>query len=73
MLTDYGPCPYCGRRMVLDSRADACVTDEHVIPLSRGGFDGPPNVVDACRRCNHEKGNLLPHEWTDRWYLVSSS
>lgn len=33
---------------------------DHVIPFSRGGFDGPGNVVCACWRCNQRKGNRSP-------------
>jgi 5-methylcytosine-specific restriction endonuclease McrA len=32
------------------------------VPRSRGGQDAWDNVVAACRRCNHHKGNRLPDE-----------
>tara|TARA_B100000315_G_C14146848_1_gene393888 strand:- start:244 stop:519 length:276 start_codon:yes stop_codon:yes gene_type:complete len=35
---------------------------DHVRPISRGGVDKWQNVVSACRRCNHHKGNRLPEE-----------
>jgi 5-methylcytosine-specific restriction endonuclease McrA len=35
---------------------------DHVKPLSRGGDHTWDNVVSACRRCNHRKGNRLPWE-----------
>ena len=36
---------------------------DHVIPLSRGGSNGPDNLVISCPFCNISKGNKLPHEW----------
>lgn len=36
---------------------------DHVIPLSRGGWNDPSNLVIACPRCNDSKGAKLPHEW----------
>jgi 5-methylcytosine-specific restriction endonuclease McrA len=43
-------CGYCG------SRAD---TIDHVRPRSRGGQHVWTNVVAACARCNHRKGDRL--------------
>lgn len=36
---------------------------DHVVPLSRGGSNGPENIVIACPTCNTSKGAKLPHEW----------
>ena len=41
---------------------DASLTRDHVVPKSRGGSDAWDNVVAACKRCNHRKGNRLAHE-----------
>jgi CRISPR/Cas system Type II protein with McrA/HNH and RuvC-like nuclease domain len=38
------------------------LTLDHVIPLSRGGWDGWDNVVTACRSCNNRKGDDTPEE-----------
>ena len=47
-------CSYCD---------DAPATErDHVVPKSRGGSDLWDNVVAACRRCNHWKGDRLLHE-----------
>jgi 5-methylcytosine-specific restriction endonuclease McrA len=46
-------CAYCG------SRAD---TIDHVRPRSRGGQHVWTNVVAACARCNHRKGDRLLSE-----------
>lgn len=43
-------CVYCGQR------AD---TIDHVRPRSRGGLHTWTNVVGACARCNHRKGDRL--------------
>ena len=54
---DRSLCLYCGRVF-----AHAMLTRDHVVPRSRGGKDEWENVVAACKRCNHHKGNRLPHE-----------
>ncbi|MGZ4431542.1 MAG: HNH endonuclease, partial [Gaiellales bacterium] len=48
-------CSYCGR-----DGGPNDLTVDHVKPLSRGGSHTWDNVVAACRRCNHRKGNRLP-------------
>ncbi|MEM9622352.1 MAG: HNH endonuclease [Pseudomonadota bacterium] len=55
-VRDKNTCLYCGKMF-----RDAELTRDHVLPVSRGGKDSWDNVVAACRRCNHYKGNrLLP-------------
>jgi 5-methylcytosine-specific restriction endonuclease McrA len=51
-------CVYCGER------AD---TIDHVRPRSRGGLHQWTNVVAACARCNHRKGDRLLSELG--WHL----
>ena len=51
-------CAYCG------ARAD---TVDHVRPRSRGGLHAWTNVVAACARCNHRKGDRLLAELG--WHL----
>lgn len=51
---DRNMCLYCGGRF-----SHSELTRDHVIPLSLGGADRWLNVVAACRRCNHLKGNSL--------------
>jgi 5-methylcytosine-specific restriction endonuclease McrA len=51
-------CVYCG------ARAD---TIDHVKPRSRGGPHSWTNVVAACGRCNHKKGDRLLSELG--WHL----
>jgi 5-methylcytosine-specific restriction endonuclease McrA len=54
---DRNICLYCG-----DKQLDRELTRDHVVPRSRGGNDLWDNVVAACRRCNHRKGDRLLHE-----------
>jgi 5-methylcytosine-specific restriction endonuclease McrA len=53
-------CGYCG------ARAD---TIDHVRPRSRGGAHVWTNVVAACARCNHRKGDRLLAELG--WHLTN--
>ena len=62
------------RRAVLERDGHACVycgaradTIDHVRPRSRGGPHVWTNVVAACARCNHRKGDRLLHELS--WHL----
>ncbi len=55
-VRDRNTCLYCGHHF-----PDSALTRDHVQPTSRGGRDVWDNVVAACKRCNHLKGNrLLP-------------
>lgn len=47
-----GRCAYCRRK--------AKLTQDHVVPLSKGGPHLPENVVPACQSCNSRKGD---REW----------
>ena len=64
------------RRAVLDRDEHICVycgvradTIDHVRPRSRGGQHVWTNVVAACARCNHRKGDRLLAELG--WHLSS--
>jgi 5-methylcytosine-specific restriction endonuclease McrA len=46
-------CAYCGGH---------AATVDHVLPRSRGGRHVWENVVSACRRCNHVKGDRVISE-----------
>lgn len=54
---DLNVCLYCGGTF-----SDGDLTRDHVVPGSRGGRDCWDNVVAACKRCNHHKGNRLLQE-----------
>ncbi len=51
---DLSVCLYCGKRF-----SDGELTRDHLVPLSRRGRDAWDNVVSACKRCNHYKGDRL--------------
>jgi len=54
-----GICFYCERQLasIQDGHFD------HVVPLSRGGSDGPENLVFACPGCNWRKHARTPAEF----------
>lgn len=62
---DAWTCQICGSptpaelRGTHDQRAPEV---DHIIPISRGGPHTYSNVQCACRQCNREKSNRLPHE-----------
>jgi 5-methylcytosine-specific restriction endonuclease McrA len=55
-----GRCYWCGEKVGRHYHVD------HVFPLSRGGGDGPENLVIACVPCNLSKNARLPSEWSGR-------
>lgn len=56
-VRDRHVCAYCGGTF-----ADADLTVEHIVPVSRGGLLTWTNVATACRSCNTRKGNRTPEE-----------
>ncbi len=56
-VTEYGGrCAYCSR---------PATTQDHVVPLSRGGRHEIANVVPACKSCNSSKRDKLVSEWQE--------
>lgn len=53
-------CYYCSTPLTPQT-----VTEDHRIPLSRGGSDWPANLVSACMACNTSK-----HAKTEREFLL---
>jgi 5-methylcytosine-specific restriction endonuclease McrA len=45
-------CVYCKRRMKR-------LTQDHIIPVSKGGWHVSMNIVPACQSCNSRKGNQI--------------
>lgn len=43
---------------------------DHVFPLSKGGSNGPENIVISCPHCNDSKLNKMPHEWSGSGKLL---
>lgn len=58
-----GKCYYCHKKLTK-------YHVDHVMPLSRGGSNGPDNLVIACQRCNNRKAFRLPHEWPEGGRLL---
>lgn len=56
-----GRCAYCGIPIYFDIERD--VSEDHVIPLTRGGSDAIGNILLACRSCNAQKNDKTPDEW----------
>jgi len=54
-------CQYCGRRKDAFGYRES-LTRDHILPISRGGTNKWTNVVTACSKCNHRKGNRTPVE-----------
>lgn len=52
-----GKCFWCG--VDLDGNFHV----DHVIPLSRGGSNGPENIAMTCPSCNLSKGSKTPDEF----------
>jgi 5-methylcytosine-specific restriction endonuclease McrA len=48
-------CIYCG--------ASGALTQDHIIPVSKGGPDIPANIVPACKTCNSSKQDRDIFEW----------
>jgi len=61
-----GLCYYCEEFMVVAPGQANSITIDHVVPLSRGGFDVAANRVGACWRCNMAKGNTPEAEFRRR-------
>jgi 5-methylcytosine-specific restriction endonuclease McrA len=56
-------CHYCGVRLALTTaKTERAATWDHVIPLSKGGYDKMNNLVPCCRKCNQRKGSKMPDE-----------
>ena len=56
----HGTCYWCGVKVGRHYHVD------HVIPLSKGGSNGPENIVVACPPCNLSKYNRSPEEFGGR-------
>jgi 5-methylcytosine-specific restriction endonuclease McrA len=55
-----GKCYYCKHKLG-KSRRNYHV--DHIFPLSKGGSNGPDNLVITCPTCNLSKHDKLLHEW----------
>lgn len=54
-----GRCFWCNRRIVMKPRhGEMQASLDHIIPQSKGGWDGIDNVVISCVPCNNERGDM---------------
>ena len=54
IMAAYGnKCAYCGKK-------SARLTQDHVVPIIKGGGTTRENIVPACRSCNAKKFTNLP-------------
>ena len=51
-------CAYCGMQLTEET-----ATEDHLVPLSRGGSDSIGNIVPACMQCNAAKGAMTRVEF----------
>lgn len=49
-------CAYCGKKL-------SSLTQDHFIPLSKGGAYTKENILPVCRTCNSSKHNTDFYEW----------
>lgn len=60
LLVRYGGCcAYCGKPPESECR----LTQEHIIPLARGGRHAEGNILPVCGWCNTSKNDRLLIEW----------
>ena len=62
LLRQNNSCYWCGTVLGAGFHVD------HVIPLSKGGTNGPENIVCACPSCNLSKGAKMPWEFAGRLF-----
>lgn len=62
---DLNTCAYCGKQFVFSD-----LTNDHIVPRSRGGKHSWMNCVTSCKRCNNSKDDMTLEEWG--WDLLYS-
>jgi hypothetical protein len=67
LIHDKEHCFYCHTRLtpVIHgiSRLPTEISKEHIIPSSKGGNNGPDNIIYACWKCNSARANKDLEEW----------
>ncbi|MDR2770329.1 MAG: type II CRISPR RNA-guided endonuclease Cas9 [Rickettsiales bacterium] len=62
--TQGGKCPYCGKKIEV-SELGKCEID-HILPYSRSLDNGFGNKVLAHAKCNQDKRDRTPYEWSNQ-------
>lgn len=57
LFRDRMTCQFCGKRFPSEE-----LTQDHVIPKSKGGPATWENIVLSCVKCNHKKANRTPEQ-----------
>lgn len=55
-------CAYCGQKPSSEFKTKI-LTQDHFIPVTKGGAYTVDNIVPACKTCNSQKWNLDPTLW----------
>jgi 5-methylcytosine-specific restriction endonuclease McrA len=58
-----GNCAGCQVALVKSGKGKYHV--DHVVPLARGGSNGPENLQLLCKKCNLKKAAMDPYEWAN--------
>jgi 5-methylcytosine-specific restriction endonuclease McrA len=56
-----GQCNACGKKLIRYNKKQYHV--DHIVPLFKGGSNGPENLQLLCPRCNLSKNKKDPIEW----------
>ena len=56
LLKTNGKCAHCGMKI---SDKDHNYTIEHIVPLSKGGYNDEKNLLPLCKKCNVKKDNII--------------
>ncbi len=65
---NHNECYYCKRDFSIDNyekNKRLFKTKDHIIPISRGGFNSKINIVYACQECNNLKSDWLLPEFIE--------
>ncbi len=54
-------CCYCEKKLIANNRSN-----DHFVPVCKGGADWSSNIFYCCKKCNKLKGGLMPHEFMEK-------
>ena len=62
---DKGRCIYCGMDLKADYDRFMMATEDHLIPISKGGGKSLENLILSCTVCNRLKSHFVPEPAID--------